>query len=852
MKNNKKQSYVLILILCFCLCLSMSGCEKKDKGDASIVSGNDTETGIAEECLDFTCVDKDIYQIAIPESNKVAYLTTTEQKLEDTQFKGNQLYKVTNNNGKWEDPQEITFTQKGKLQNVVVSVDGKTLYVSYMEEGKEDFDIGYVKVEEIKENTISEIIYIDELNTSSNEMIGAVDQDGTLYYNSIPQEGNTNDYFVGNYDGSTYSKLRLGEEINRPSYIFATGMFGITVVPDGSKLLYTSSTSELVSVSSFNLFEIEKDGKSFKNAQMLDTKINQYNTDILRCSVSGDGKTLYYCAEDAFFTTEDYSKIQAKWYKIPLKDALAIDKSTMASYDTTKYDTAEFPLKLRDKGEEAKKAGIFYEIFVRAFADSDGDGIGDFNGITNKLDYLEDLGVTGLWLMPINKSYSYHGYDVVDYYSLNSDYGTEEDFKNLIEEAHKRGIKVIMDLVINHTAMANPWFLEGLSGFQSKYTDYYRVVAKENGDNYSKDAVSPWGSPVWNGLSSSAYAFYGIFSEGMPDLNYNNPEVRAEIKNVAKKWLDLGVDGYRLDAAMHIYGDHEFEQQSDQTAHNVQWWNEFAKACEEINPEVYLVGEAWQNEEVLPEYVQPFDTKFNFAFTQAMMNGIKNVTAMVDEKQNLSMYLQKILDQYAVCDTKYLDGVFASNHDQDRVMSQLQDTDKAKLAVNIYMTLSGNPYIYYGEELGMQGRGNDEYKRTAFKWNADGSAPTANWLKAMWKQEDTTNTDVASLEEQENDPDSLYQYYKNIIALRKNTDALMNGTYTAYDCQDSQIMSYIRESEKQKVLVIHNFADKKKQVICEDQDLGDVLYASTDKTQVKGTKIELEPYSSIVIELQKK
>ena len=178
-------------------------------------------------------------------------------------------------------------------------------------------------------------------------------------------------------------------------------------------------------------------------------------------------------------------------------------------------------------------------------------------------------------------------------------------------------------------------------------------------------------------------------------------------------------------------GDNEFKQEKEQLQHNIQWWNEFAKACEEVNPNVYLVGEAWQDSEVLPEYAQPFDTKFNFAFTQAMVNGIKSDSAMYTQTQSLAQYLDSILGQYATCDTKYLDGIFASNHDQDRIMSQLGDSNKSKLAASIYMTLEGNPFIYYGEEIGMTGSGNDEYKRTAFKWNQSGSTPAANWLKAM-------------------------------------------------------------------------------------------------------------------------
>ena len=181
-------------------------------------------------------------------------------------------------------------------------------------------------------------------------------------------------------------------------------------------------------------------------------------------------------------------------------------------------------------------------------------------------------------------------------------------------------------------------------------------------------------------------------------------------------------------------------------------------------------------------------------------------------------------------------------------MSQLENENKAKLAVNIYMTLAGNPYIYYGEELGMSGQGDDVYKRTAFKWNKDGSAPTADWIKAFSGEEDTMNTETPSLEEQIQDENSMYQYYKNIIALRKNNDALLNGSYIAYDFKDSQIMVYERVSDKQKVLVIHNFSKETKKVTFDKGELSEVLFDSNGRADFNKNTITLKPYASIVIE----
>lgn len=853
MKQFAKSSKYLILLVLI-LGVGITGC-KKDGGTNTTNSGNVTNkqelSGEAVICDDFACINEKIWAIAIPESGEVAYVTTSNQDSTDSELTENQLYQVTKKNGKWTDPQKITFSNGVLFSNAAISVDGTKLYVSVKEDSTTDINMATVEVTTITNNQITELKYLDTLNTTENdELVGSVDRDGNLYFNTSSTKNYISDLYIASYDGEAYSKLRLGEEVNRPSYSVTPNIYGVAVVPDGNQLIYTSMTTEIAPISSINLFTANKEEKSFKNSRLLSSAVNDPNMDILTCNISGDGKTLYYLQQESYTVSEDITKLIPRWYKVDLETSLKEIPEEEAKYGTDAYETVDFPLELRNKSDVTEKEGIYYEIFVRAFADSDGNGVGDFNGVTSKLDYLKELGVTGIWLMPINKTSSYHGYDVVDYYAVNDLYGTEEDFKNLLDEAHKRGIKVIMDLVINHTSIMNSWFLQATSGLDNKYVDYYRIVSKDNKASYDAGDTSPWGSNVWNGLETSKNAYYAIFYDGMPDLNYNNPEVRAEIKKVAKKWLDMGVDGYRLDAAMHIYGDNEFKQQDDQLAHNIQWWNEFARACEEVNPDVYLVGEAWQDSEVLPEYAQPFDTKFNFAFGQAMMNGIKNESAMVNDSQNLSQVLQSILDQYEACDTKYLDGVFASNHDQDRVMSQLANEDKAKLAVNIYMTLAGNPYVYYGEELGMRGQGDDVYKRTAFKWNKDGIAPTADWIKAAWAEEDTMNKETPSLEEQMQDENSMYQYYKNIIALRKNSDALMNGSYMACDLKDSQIMAYERESTNQKVLVVHNFSGEKKKVSIDGIKTGSVLFDNNGKATCGEHDIELEPYASIIVEYQ--
>lgn len=493
---------------------------------------------------------------------------------------------------------------------------------------------------------------------------------------------------------------------------------------------------------------------------------------------------------------------------------------------------------LRNKGDMEQKRGVYYEIFVRSFADSDGDGTGDFNGVTAKLDYLKELGVDGIWLMPINESDSYHGYDVTDYYAVNSDYGTEDDFKKMLEEAHKRDIKVIMDFVINHTSNNHPWFRDSKKA-DGKYRDYYTWVTEDDPDFDSSDR-SPWGSQEWH-KSGGGY-FFGMFSSGMPDLNYSNEEVRSEVKAAAKKWLELGVDGFRLDAAMHIFGDNENKHIKSQLEENLEWWNEFAIACEEVNPDVYLVGEAWQGSETLAEYAQPFDTKFDFAFEETLMQAIKSESTIHSTSKSLAGFLEDVQNQHYEADSKYIDGVFGTNHDQNRIMSQTFSEEQARLVANIYLTLDGNPYIYYGEEIGMQGEKPDERIREPFKWTADGSGMDTDWEDML------SNETTPALSEQLEDEGSMYHYYKKLISVRKNSEALSKGKFKAIDAGSDDVMAYSRVSDSQTVYAVHNFTDEKVTVKLPEAKGGKVLFTGSGKGELSGDTITLGAYASILVE----
>lgn len=743
--------------------------------------------------------------------------------------------------GKFQSP--VALNTNGYLINNIVCGESNTVYFrGYCSNEIEEGEFNSITKEKlftarIEGNELTEVKEIDVSDENTYVEVCDVRENKVLMRCSeikkevMEIDGSEQEYLYAVTDYKYYMGTWKEGEITEKEEI--TGMNSLYI---DSSVCFGDSTEQVIvrpndeSNQTF-LFDIS-DRKWDKSAELKLDDLKKDSQEIDALTVSDDGKTVYYALADGSLCRAGYDKMQ----EIEA-DTQNVKRNT--SYD--EYDTSDFELTLRNKSDKSLKQGVYYEIFVRSFADSDGDGIGDFNGVTAKLDYLKELGVDGIWLMPINQSPSYHGYDITDYFSLNEDYGTEEDFERLLTEAHNRGIKVIMDFPINHTSSSHPWFIEASTNEFSEYRNYYRWVLLEDTTDFNLYDMSNWGSEVWH---KSGYAYYyGIFSPDMPDLNYNNEKVREEVKNAAAKWLNLGVDGFRLDAAMHIYGDNEFKQQESNLESNIQWWNEFASYCETINPNVYLVGEAWQNDEVLAEYVQPFDTKFNFSFEENMMESIISGTALTKNGENLSELLEKILEEYKRVDENYLDGVFGTNHDQDRIMSQTENVDKARLAAAIYMTLPGNPFIYYGEEIGMSGAKPDENIRTPFIWSKSGDMNTS------W-EEDSQNEDTPSLEEQMADENSMYYFYKKLIAVRKNNDALLNGDYTAVKTDNSNVMAYIRESEGQKLLVIHNLSEETTSVNISGYELGAVLYESSIGSMPDENTISISGISTMIVEVK--
>lgn len=472
------------------------------------------------------------------------------------------------------------------------------------------------------------------------------------------------------------------------------------------------------------------------------------------------------------------------------------------------------------------KHGVYYQIFVRSFADGDGDGLGDLRGIIDRLDYLEDLGVSGIWLTPIHPSPSYHKYDVVDFYAIDEEIGTMADFQELITKAHKRGIRVILDLVLHHTSSLHPWFLAASFDPDSPYRDYY--IWADSDTNLARSG--PWAQRVWHPGASGHY--FGLFWEGMPDLNYANPQVREEAKAIAEFWLEQGVDGFRLDAAMHLYAHAEEDLA-------LEWWVELREHLLTIKPDVYLVAEVWDSWNVVAPYYAGFDSCFNFDLANLIILSVRSGSDF-----GLARVAERFINRYKEYSEWAIDAPFLTNHDQDRVMSLLDDIDQAKMAASVYLTLPGNPFVYYGEEIGMKGSGVDENKREPFKWyEVTGPGQTS------WRLEEfNTGAWQPSLEKQEQDPDSLWHHYRNLIHLREGNLTLKVGTITPLDTGNKQVVGFRREWQEEGVLVFHNLSPAWQEL---ELDLGDqedvsILY-SDGEIKWGSSSLELSPRSSLII-----
>ena len=437
----------------------------------------------------------------------------------------------------------------------------------------------------------------------------------------------------------------------------------------------------------------------------------------------------------------------------------------------------------------------FYQIFVGSFSDGNNDGIGDLQGIINKIDYLndgdinsgDDLGVQGIWLSPIFSSPSYHKYDAKDYYQIDWRFGTEETLKTLVDLCHERNVKVILDLAINHTSSQNQWFLQfkqaRVNGDTSnKYYDYYTCVTAAERVN-----------DVTYGKIAGVDAYYECnFSGDMPELNYDNPEVREEMLNVAKHYLDLGVDGFRFDAVKYIYyGDAD---------RSIDFWKWYMEELTAYAPDIYCVGECWSAEGEILQYYEAMNC-FNFA-----MSGPEGQAVHAARGGYISRfvgYIESFQDKVQAANPEGIPMQFLSNHDQDRIAGAFVSDGNMKMAASLYLLTPGSHFIYYGEEIGIRGsRGSamtDANRRLAMLW---GDGHKINDPEGATYNEKYQIT--ATVADQLEDDNSILSHYQKLISIRTRYPAIARGEYNAVTTAHKNVGGFYVEYEGEIFGIIHN------------------------------------------------
>ena len=449
----------------------------------------------------------------------------------------------------------------------------------------------------------------------------------------------------------------------------------------------------------------------------------------------------------------------------------------------------------------------YYEVFVYSFCDSDGDGIGDIQGLISKLDYINDgdpttdtdLGCTGIWLMPIMPSTTYHKYDVINYKDIDEQYGTLEDFEELIAECDARGIDVIIDLVLNHSSSQHYWFKEATNYLKTlgdkepsveecKYFDYYHFQ-KEKGSGYNKVSGTDW------------YYECQFWSE-MPDMNLGSELVRQEFEEVTSFWLDKGVAGFRLDAAKEFYSGNNTENIEVLT-----WFNDYVKG---IDKDAYIVAEVWNSMDVYSKYLSSgIDSVFNFDFSDTA--GIIATSVKHLSGKNASSYGKEVVkaqEELSAMNPNYVDAPFYTNHDQARsagFYSGEFGENQTKMALALNQMMTGNTFLYYGDELGMKGSGQDENKRCAMQWYADDTA------EGMCTGPNPKPIDMkyGSLEEQVDDPYSIYNFTKNTIKLRNQYPIIARGDVAFEKSYSDENICVLKKTyEGEEMLFVFNISSE--------------------------------------------
>ena len=513
--------------------------------------------------------------------------------------------------------------------------------------------------------------------------------------------------------------------------------------------------------------------------------------------------------------------------------------------------SAAFSVQMLDYNKDLKRADkddnyrTTYEIFVYSFCDSNGDGIGDLNGIRSKLDYIEALGFDALWLTPVHPSSTYHKYDVDDYYAIDPAFGTMEDYEALLKECHERGIRVYLDLVLNHTSEDNEWFKAAADYLRElpdgwepdpsycKYYDYY-MFSREPADGFAK-------------LEDTEWYYEARFWEEMPDLNLESEAVRGEIRDIMSYWLGKGVDGFRLDAVTsYITGNPEA---------NTEFLRFVADTAHSIDPDCYLVGEAWTDRAAIAQlYSSGIDSLFDFPFA----NNEGFIAKIINGSYKASDYVKGMLlaqEDYSAATPDYVDAPFYTNHDMGRSAGYYTNDEgpitKMAYAMSLFMT--GNSFVYYGEEIGMKGAGKDENKRAPMYWSDDAKNPD---MCDGPPDMDDVKMKFPSLEEQMKDDLSLWRWFTEVIRVRNAFPAIARGTTEGVDSvSDENVAAFFRRSGTDgDLLIVMNLrdqtAEKDLSSVGSGYTLAAVLNTNEESIEYKDGKLTLPAYSIAVFTVE--
>lgn len=490
----------------------------------------------------------------------------------------------------------------------------------------------------------------------------------------------------------------------------------------------------------------------------------------------------------------------------------------------------------------------YYEIFVQAFSDSNFDGVGDLRGVINKLDYLQDLGYTGIWLMPIHPSNSYHKYDVIDFYQVHNKYGTIDDLKELIDECHKRDIKIIIDLVLNHSSKGSEYFAKACAAYDKKlkgialteedkkYVDFYCF--------FPTQSSAPSGIAI-NKVSSNYNFYYECnFSDQMPEFNCDSQYVKDEFKNIVKYYLDMGIDGFRLDAVKYYYYNND--------AKNIAFLREFNSWCKAINPKSYIVGECWSGTSVIKNYyTSGVDSFFNFSESVSSSGTSGSLNGINPNGNGINTYYNQLVNNYNLAGNS-IAAPFLDNHDMPRYTFS-SNLNKNKFVFGLLAMMNGTIFSYYGDEVGLVGSNKspnpDQNVRQPIKWG-DFTQPDCVPVSGIT----SLSYPYGTVQDQIDDPNSILNYYSKALLIRNQNPEIARGTIKQIKLDKANELLIISKTYNGKTIgIVYNFSNTNKLTIkCAtygfNQVVGQIVADSNHYVgEAKDGSIIIPPYSIVIL-----